>query len=293
MSEPKSPSLVEKFASRFNVDAGKLLATLKETAFKVKEGTVSDHQMMALLVVADQYGLNPFTREIFAFPDKQNGIVPVVSVDGWSRIINEHKQLDGIEFVYSEETIAPGVLPGLKYAANAWIECVIYRKDRSRPTCAREYLEEVYRAPFIGTTREGKSYSKEGAWQTHTRRFHRHKALIQCARIAFGFAGIYDEDEARRIVDVTSDAAVIEREPLRNSIQRRSGREAPPPALEDNPTNETTDSLMQLLSELQGAESDERIDYLTGLAREQLSESGLEAFNNAAANRMKHLAEEA
>lgn len=29
----------------------------------------------------------------------------------------------------------------------------------------------------------------------------RHKALIQCARVAFGFSGIYDEDEARRIDD--------------------------------------------------------------------------------------------
>ncbi len=36
--------------------------------------------MAALMIVADQYGLNPFTREIFAFPDKQNGIVPVVGV---------------------------------------------------------------------------------------------------------------------------------------------------------------------------------------------------------------------
>ena len=42
---------------------------------------------MALLIVADQYGLNPFTREIFAFDDKRAGIVPVVSVDGWSRIL--------------------------------------------------------------------------------------------------------------------------------------------------------------------------------------------------------------
>lgn len=286
----KAPSLINKFASRFSVDPGKLLTTLKETAFKVKDGTVSDHQMMALLVVADQYGLNPFTREIFAFPDKQNGIVPVVSVDGWSRIINEHQQLDGIEFVYSDEKIEPGALPGLKYAASAWIECVIYRKDRSRPTRAREYLEEVYRAPFVGNDRNsGKTYTKESAWQTHTRRFHRHKALIQCARIAFGFAGIYDEDEARRIVDVTPEVAIVERSPMRASIQRKSEREA----LEDNPSSETADALAQLLSELQGADSDERIDYLGSLAREQLSESGLAAFNAAASNRMKHLAEEA
>jgi hypothetical protein len=30
---------------------------------------------------------------------------------------------------------------------------------------------------------------------------HRHKALIQCARIAFGFVGIYDQDEAERIIE--------------------------------------------------------------------------------------------
>ncbi|WP_032251724.1 recombinase RecT, partial [Escherichia coli] len=46
-----------------------------------------DAQFIALLIVANQYGLNPWTKEIYAFPDKQNGIVPVVGVDGWSRII--------------------------------------------------------------------------------------------------------------------------------------------------------------------------------------------------------------
>jgi hypothetical protein len=30
---------------------------------------------------------------------------------------------------------------------------------------------------------------------------HRHKSLIQAARIAFGFSGIYDEDEAERITE--------------------------------------------------------------------------------------------
>ena len=34
----------------------------------------------------------------------------------------------------------------------------------------------------------------------------RHKAMIQCARLAFGFAGIYDQDEAERI----AEAAPIE-----------------------------------------------------------------------------------
>jgi phage recombination protein Bet len=71
-----------------STNAQELVTVLKATAFK---GQVSDAQMAALLIVAQQYGLNPWTKEIYAFPDKNNGIVPVVGVDGWSRIINSGK----------------------------------------------------------------------------------------------------------------------------------------------------------------------------------------------------------
>jgi phage recombination protein Bet len=167
-------------------DAKELVDTLKATAFKVRDGVVSDHQMIALLIVAKQYKLNPFTRQLFAFPDKQNGIVPVVSVDGWSGIINDHPQYDGVEFKYAEEIVTPtGGKP-----CPIYIDCFIYRKDRTRPTVVREYLDEVYRTS---------TYTSP--WQTHTKRFLRHKSLIQCARLAFGFGGIYDQDEAEGFVE--------------------------------------------------------------------------------------------
>lgn len=209
-------SLVAKMADRFSVDPQKFMTTLKATAFKQRDGSApSDEQMMALMVVADQYKLNPFTREIYAFPDKQNGIVPVVGVDGWSRIINEHPQFDGAEFRYSDETVEPGDerFPGLKHTAHEWIECVLYRKDRNHPVVVREYLDEVYRPPFTGNGKNG-PYTVDGPWQTHTRRFHRHKTLIQCSRIAFGFAGIFDHDEAERIIEAQDmgAAAVVEPE---------------------------------------------------------------------------------
>lgn len=186
-------SLLTKFADRYAVDANKMFETLKATAFKQRDGSApSNEQMMALLVVADQYKLNPFTREIYAFPDKQNGIVPVVGVDGWSRIINSHPQFDGMEFRYSDEMTTPS---GAVAPCHEWVECVMYRKDRSRPVVVREYLDEVYRAPF----KDG----MKGPWQTHTKRFLRHKAMIQCGRIAFGFVGIFDQDEADRIAEQT------------------------------------------------------------------------------------------
>ncbi|MDO9240550.1 MAG: recombinase RecT, partial [Methylicorpusculum sp.] len=122
-------SLFKKFADKFNFkDEKSLTDTLKATAFKVKDGVVTDEQMTALLIVSDQYGLNPFTKEIFAYPDKQNGIVPVVSVDGWSRIINQHPDMDGLEFVYDSTWITD--VPDAK-PCPASIECVIYRKGRT------------------------------------------------------------------------------------------------------------------------------------------------------------------
>ena len=184
--KPASSSVIVRMANRFGVDADKMLLTLKATAFK---GDVSNEQMMMLLVVADQHGLNPFTKEIFAFPDKYNGIVPVVSVDGWARIINTHQQFDGMEFFEGESNAKN--MP-------SWIECVIYRKDRAHPIKVKEYFDEVYREPI--TTSQGKVINTP--WQSHPRRMLRHKAMIQCARIAFGFAGIYEQDEAERIIEV-------------------------------------------------------------------------------------------
>jgi phage recombination protein Bet len=173
---PASNSVLVRMAQRYGVDSDKMLSTLKATAFK---GEVSNEQMMALAVVADQYGLNPWTKEIYAFPS-QHGIVPVVGVDGWSRIINSNPEFDGMDFVEGE--LDGKLIP-------VWIECRMHRKDRTHPICVKEYFAEVDR----GT----------GPWKSHPRRMLRHKAMIQCARLAFGFVGIYDEDEAERIIDVT------------------------------------------------------------------------------------------
>lgn len=181
-------TLTSSLAKRFELgDGAGLTETLKATAFK---GQVSDAQMTALLIVANQYGLNPWTKEIYAFPDKNNGIVPVVGVDGWARIINEHPQFDGEEFEYGP------IIQHKNKTAHEWIECVIYRKDRSKPTRIREFFDEV--------NQDGKI-----PWQSHPKRMHRHKALIQCARLAFGFGGIYDQDEAERIVEKDMGAAEV------------------------------------------------------------------------------------
>lgn len=200
---PGKQSILAKIAERYSVEPLKLAETLKQTAFRQKNGDVTDSQMMALLIVADQYHLNPFTKEIYAFPDK-GAIVPIVSVDGWNRIMQDHPQFDGLEFVYPDES--EWVAPDLHgKVCPPYIDAVVKRKDRANPIIIREYLDECYKAPF--TTQDGKVVS--GPWQTHTKRMLRHKAMIQAARTAFGFGGIYDEDEGMRIVE----AQVVESKP--------------------------------------------------------------------------------
>ena len=209
-------TVTDKLAARFDLghNGAELIETLKATAFK---GQVTDAQMTALMVVANQYGLNPWTKEIYAFPDRQNGIVPVVGVDGWARIINDHPQFDGMEFDQDGESCT----------------CAIYRKDRSRPTRVTEFLAECKR--------------DTAPWKSHPRRMMRHKAMIQAARLAFGYGGIYDQDEAERIVERNmGPAAVVDITPsasrtadVKAKLAQRGNRQvildSSPPAPEPGP----------------------------------------------------------
>lgn len=165
---------INELATRFDLPKSEeLYNVLKATAFK---GDVTDAQLSALLIVAGQYKLNPWTKEIYAFPDK-GGIVPVVGVDGWSRIINSNPQFDGMDFEQDADSCT----------------CTIYRKDRAHPTKLTEWMAECKR-PGVKP------------WESHPYRMLRHKAMIQCARIAFGFGGIYDSDDAERILEATGPA---------------------------------------------------------------------------------------
>ena len=180
-------ALVLRMSERYGVDPEKLLGVLRETVFS----GASNSELMALMVVAEKYGLNPFTREIYAFRKKHaedasrgGGIVPVVGLDGWATLVTRHPSFDGMSFVYGPDVDHDG------REVPSWIECSIHLKGSDHPVTVPEYLDECY-VPARA--------DKPGPWQTHTRRMLRHKAVIQCARIALGHSGIFDPDEAERI----------------------------------------------------------------------------------------------
>jgi phage recombination protein Bet len=203
-------SLLAKFGDKYSMDPKVFLDTVQKTVFKDAKNI---EQVITLLMVADQYGLSPVTKEIYAFPDKGGGVIPVVGVDGWNRIAQQHPQFDGVEFRYSDDEVVPD--GGKK--CPTWVECVVYRKDREHPVVIREYLDECYR--------------KTGPWQSHTKRMLRHKALIQGYRTAFGFHGIYDEDEAQRMY-VESTATEAPSGPSSSASKARQALGATPTTTE-------------------------------------------------------------
>jgi phage recombination protein Bet len=274
MQPAPQPKLLDRIANRFGVDPDKMFVALKNTAFRQGEGKeVTNEQMMALLVVAEQYGLNPWTKEIFAFPDK-GSIVPVVGIDGWARIINEQPTLDGIEFEYAESTTnASGK------EVPDWCECVIYRKDRDKAVRVREYFDEVRR--------------NTGPWGSHPRRMLRHKALIQCARVAFGFVGIHDEDEARRIID----AEAVPPPALTSTVKRRLPE--PRPTIEHAPqppevAQQPATAIADLLLDASQATTLDELDFVRSLAAaiDSLSDADSETLKKAIAARAAELAKE-
>ena len=167
-------------ASKFSVEPARLLETLKATLMP----KATNEELLSFVVTANQYGLNPFTREIYAFPARNGGIQPVVSVDGWIRMMNNHASFDGIQFTTEDKD-------GKPFSVTA----TIHLKDRTHPVEVTEYFSECSR--------------NTEPWKVNPRRMLRHKALIQCARVAFGFSGITDEEEAIPQVNVTPSRPIF------------------------------------------------------------------------------------
>lgn len=165
-TESAAPSgALAAMAARIGADPQELLSTLMLGVFK----DAKPAEFQALVITAQEYQLNPILKELYAFPAKGGGIVPIVSIDGWLKIINRQPKLDGLKVEFSEDG---------KEAT-----CTIHVKDREHPVVVTEYLEECQR--------------NTEPWKTMPRRMLRHKAIIQAARVAFGIGGVFDEDDGK------------------------------------------------------------------------------------------------
>lgn len=208
---PKASPL-QIMGDRFNIEPAKLIEVLKGTVIKATDKhTPTNEEVAAFVMVANQYGLNPFTREIHAFADPRRGVVPIVGIDGWARIVNEEPRFDGCEFDYQVDE------KGKPIATT----CTMHVKGRSHPVSVTEFFAECFRPTE--------------PWKGMPNRMLRHKAFMQAARIAFSLSGLFDEDE---VIDVAGFKTVVNEAQASGSrtevlAQRISNR--PAPQLEASP----------------------------------------------------------
>jgi hypothetical protein len=117
--------------------------------------------ILTLLRMIQSLHLDPLCEEI-GFTQYEDGQWQVlITIEGCAKLLNQHPQFNGLVFTQAD-TLIDGV--------PEWIECAIYRKDRSVPTTVREYLAEVR--------------GENAIWQKMPRRMLRHRALQQCVRLA-------------------------------------------------------------------------------------------------------------
>jgi hypothetical protein len=119
--------------------------------------------LLALLRIARENHLDPLKEEVALALYDDIHWHAYITVEGYSKILNNHPAFDGIAFTQSDE-IANGI--------PLWMECTIYRKDRSHPIVVREYFDEVK--------------GEQAIWQKMPRRMLRHRVMQQCTRMALG-----------------------------------------------------------------------------------------------------------
>ena len=180
--------------AKYNIEPMRLAEVLRGTVIKPDRNgkQATNEEIAAFAIVAGQYDLNPFTKEIYAFTSGEKGVVPIVPIDGWTKIVNRHKNAEGeldyagCEFEEKEDEKGNPIS----------CTCVMHVKGRENPIKITERFSECKR--------------NTSTWTQWPFRMLRHKAFIQAARYAFGLGGIHDEDEGRDIINVTDQATAGE-----------------------------------------------------------------------------------
>ena len=174
-------------------DTGETYAILKNT---IMPGA-RDEELAAFALVCSVHKLNPLTREVYAFPTKGGGIMPMIGIDGWLKLAHQHPDYAGMSWTEGSD------------GSDKWCECTVYlRSTPEHPVTIREYLSECKQPGPV--------------WAQRPRRMLRHRATIQAIRYALGIAGVMDSDEAGEMA-------------MPGSMQMRTVSPQPAPEVQEKP----------------------------------------------------------
>lgn len=179
MSEDKNKGIIRTNAQELSDSLGlhvtfeDLYPIMKAQCFGGRDP--SPAQMASFIVLANQYKLNPLTKEIYAFPSG-GGITPIISIDGWIKIAHSSKDLRGIK--HEMITDESGNVVAVK--------CIIARDGWEFHTETTEYMSENRR--------------NTPTWKQYPIRMLKHRATAQAIRMAFNVNAM-SEDEYEAMND--------------------------------------------------------------------------------------------
>lgn len=216
----QTQSLIEYFATKAGIAPDKYFEALRSVPF-VNCPNITREEMTGVLLLAKKLDLDPFSKEIYAIPGRNDGpVVPVIAFDGWMKILLRQPTFDGMETLPSDEMIE---VDGYPRKVHAWCECVIYDKERSHPIRVREYFEEVMRPRYFRTNKGSVMLDQNSPWVRMPWRMLRAKTVIQAVRNAYPVGGfeVMSEDE---VEEATAEAvAATPALTTSSSATKRSG----------------------------------------------------------------------
>ena len=147
---------VSKIASLLQLEEVELVLWLEEYA------SLPPRVLLHFLHQIRKYELDPLSDEIILLKNSDGQYQTLITIDGWMKLINQDPQFAGITCKESTE---------LEEGIPLWMECSIYRHDRILPITVKEYYAEIK--------------TEHAFWKAMPRRMLRHRAIQQCARLAF------------------------------------------------------------------------------------------------------------
>jgi len=159
---------IEKSAQSLQIPKEELLLWLDQQMAPM-------YTQLQLLRLADKYQLDPLANEVGIFQHDDATQSAYITIDGWSKLINQHPQYAGMSLRESSE---------LTNEIPNWMECTIYRNDRILPIVIKEYFQEVR--------------THHASWYQMPRRMLRHRVIQQCARLALGISAAEFHTDAQQ-----------------------------------------------------------------------------------------------
>ena len=168
----KTIDLADTLGTRWGIPDKKAVRSFARSfiSSKTEFGWEVVHQFMT---VCSELELNPARKEVAAFYDPNKGLTSFVMIDGWLTLANRHPDYDGYKLHENRNDKQELVS----------VRCEIFRRGRGHPTEATVKMSEWR----IGGSPQ---WMSKPEWMLNM------KALKQGIRLAFGFAGIVDDDEA-------------------------------------------------------------------------------------------------